>query len=68
MYVSIHLELFLKPFQIANSWCLSVAQFNAQSFYDPPVDFLGAVGDFSRFNAVFPGEGAYIVTLTFVAS
>lgn len=36
------------------------------TFYDPAVDFLGLVGDFSRFVSTFPNEGAYLVTLRFV--
>jgi hypothetical protein len=58
----------IKLLRIANSQCFSTAQINAQSFYDPPVDFLGAIGDFAKFSATFPGEGAYIVTLTLVES
>ncbi|KAF6752136.1 hypothetical protein DFP72DRAFT_906217 [Ephemerocybe angulata] len=35
-------------------------------FYDPPVDFVGLVGDFNQFVSTFPGEGAYLVTLHFI--
>jgi hypothetical protein len=35
-------------------------------FYSPRVDFLGIIGDFAKFVATFPGEGAYLVKLKFV--
>ncbi|KAJ7901167.1 hypothetical protein B0H14DRAFT_3852330 [Mycena olivaceomarginata] len=35
-------------------------------FYDPPVDFLGLIGDFTKFTNTFTGEGAFLVTATFV--
>lgn len=35
-------------------------------FYDPPVDFVGLIGDFNKFVSTFPGEGAYLVTLHFI--
>lgn len=37
----------------------------ASFFYDPSVDFLGQVGDFAKFTATFPGEGAFLVGLRF---
>ncbi|KAF9534170.1 hypothetical protein CPB83DRAFT_879443 [Crepidotus variabilis] len=35
-------------------------------FYDPPVDFVGLIGDKNKFDSVFTGEGAYTITFTFV--
>src|SRR6185312_3088605 len=35
--------------------------FAASFFYDPSVDFLGQVGDFSKFASTFPTEGAFLV-------
>jgi hypothetical protein len=38
----------------------------ASNFYDPSVDFVGAVGDLAQFQSTFPGEGVYLVALKFV--
>ncbi|KAJ7090313.1 hypothetical protein B0H15DRAFT_838075 [Mycena belliarum] len=38
----------------------------ATIYYDPAVDFIGLTGSLTAFNLMFPGEGAYAVTLKFI--
>jgi hypothetical protein len=45
---------------------ICIAQYLASNFYDPSVDFVGAVGDLAQFQSTFPGEGVYLVALKFV--
>lgn len=39
-----------------------------QTFHDPAVDFVGLTGDLAAFNATFPNENAFAVTLRFTGS
>jgi len=43
------------------SLCVGAALTSTSIFYDTHADFLGLVGDFSKFQSTFPDEGAVVV-------